>query len=54
MIDLINKSGVDTVKGELIEISTTVDEAFVIGSTNTRRAQGVVYEAGVPTDHGAK
>jgi hypothetical protein len=46
-VKLTNKTGAATVKGELVEASTTTDMAFAQSAVDSLEVIGVVYEAGV-------
>ncbi|KKK65949.1 hypothetical protein LCGC14_2969010 [marine sediment metagenome] len=46
-IQIINKTGVASVKGTLVSYSAAVDNAFVLSAINEDQAIGVVYEVGV-------
>ncbi len=43
----INKTGVASVKGTIVEASTTTDDAFQVSGANGNHSIGVVYEDGV-------
>ncbi len=46
-VQLINKTGVPSVYGEIVETSTTTDFAFQVNVANSAEMMGVVYEAGI-------
>ena len=44
---MINKTGVVTVKGTVVQMDTVVDEAFILAVADSKEPVGIVYEAGV-------
>lgn len=47
-IKLTNKSGANSVKGQVVIASATVDDAYELAGTDELEAIGIVYEGGVP------
>jgi hypothetical protein len=47
-VDLINKTGSASVKGSVIAVSTTLDNAVKLNTTNKPDHIGIVYDNGIP------
>jgi hypothetical protein len=47
-IQMVNKTGVASVKGEIIQPDILVDNAFILATAVSKQVVGVVYESGIP------
>ncbi len=47
-IKLTNKTGANTVAGQIVKASTTIDDAFVLAGVNELQAIGIILDSGIP------